>query len=237
MTAKKEVVTATSTQVSTQVEYNANDWGDITLEQKDLVLPKILIQHATSESVKTRKMAEGELLNTLTNENLGTEVDVLPFFKREHISVEKWNGKRFEFFKTESYTGKMKPFEEEIEGVRYKNSHVYEIFCLTKDLGLPVIIPFKGTSNKIGKNLVTLMYVQNIAEKLTPAGRWITYTTKQETNKDGDIYSVARFSPGKVSSKEEVAECLKWIPVLKESDFVAAEESVSTEPAFETTRF
>jgi hypothetical protein len=236
MTKKNElVINETSTEVAA---YNASDWGDIGLETKDLVLPRILIQQATSEAVKTKKASDGDLLNTLTDEVLGTSVEVLPFFKRESIVIEKWNGKKFEFLKIVPYEGKQKPFEEEIGGVRYKNSHMYEIFCLTKDMGLPHIIPFKGTSNKIGRNLLTMMYAQNIAEKLSPAGKWINYHTKQESNKDGDLYYVSAFAPTKRSSNTEVAECLKWIKVLKESNFQAAEEAqVSHEAPFETTRF
>jgi len=231
---KKELATVeTSTEV---IEYNPSEWGDVTLESKDLVLPRILIQHGTSESVKQKRAQEGDLLNMLTNSNYGNTVQLLPFFKRELIVVEKWNGKKFEYLKSIPYEGKMLPFEQEIEGIRYKNSHVYEVFCLTKELGLPHIVPFKGTSNKIGKNLVTMMYAQNPAERLTPAGRWITYSTKLESNKDGDSYYVANYSQDRLSTQNEVAECLKWVNVIKESN-IAIEEVKEETATVESKRF
>jgi hypothetical protein len=234
MSKKNELVETKNSEV-VAVDYNANEWGDVTLEQKDLVLPKILLQQSISEAVKQKKMQDGEFLNTLTDENMGSTVELLPFYKRESIVVEKYNGKKFIFDSIHPYDGKMRPFEEEINGVRFKNSHLYEFFALTKELGLPHIIAFKGTSNKVGKQLSTLMYASNIAEKLTPAGKWINYTSKVETNKDGDMYHVSAFSPLKRSTQEEVKECLKWISVLKESKFEAAEEAPMT--LVESNRF
>ena len=229
----KEVTTKQSTEVAVPTDLGA--WGDVVVEQKDLVLPKILIQQALSEAVKQKKANDGDLLNTLTGEVLGTEVELLPFYVKQSVVIEKWNGKKFEFHSVIQYDGKSRPFEEEINGVRYKNSHMYEFFCLTSSLGLPHILPFKGTSNKVGKQLFTMMYVSNIAEKLTPAGKWIKYSTKNEVNKDGDSYYVSHFNPGKKATNEEVKECLKWIETLKNSKFTSAEEKES--PAVHTDLF
>ena len=233
---KKELKVNESTSIVVKEEVNMSEWGDVTIEQKDLVLPKILVQQSMSEAVKQKKAEEGELLNTLTDENLGTSIELLPFFKRESVVIEKYNGKKFAFDKIIPYDGKSRPFEEEINGVRYKNSHQYEIFAITKDLGIPHILSFKGTSNKIGRQLVTLMYVSNPAESLTPAGKWITYGSKQEVSKDGDQYFVSAFTVSKKSTPEEVASCLKWIKVLKESSFEVSEEKVQ-EPTIQETRF
>lgn len=221
---KKELVKAETTAIVEVQEVNMGDWGDVSIESKDLVLPRLLIQQAMSEAVKLKTAKEGDIVNTLTGENLGESVELLPFFKTENIVVEKWNGRKFEFDKIVPYDGVAKPFEEEINGVRYKNSHQYLIYCLTKDLGMPHVLSFKGTSNKVGRQLVTLMYVSNKAKKLPPPGLWITFSAKTETSKAGDMYQVSNFAPSNNSSKEEIQECLKWVKVLKESDFTVSEE-------------
>jgi hypothetical protein len=100
---------------------------------------------------------------------------------------------------------------------------------------MPHVLSFKGTSNKVGRQLVTLMYVSNPAEKLPPPGKWITFSSKQETSKAGDMYQVSNFAPAKKSTKEEVQECLKWVKVLKDSDFTVAEEAPT--PVQESTVF
>lgn len=236
MSKKNEITVSESTTLVTQ-EYSSSDWGDVAVESKDLVLPRILVQQSMSEAVKQKTAEEGDLVNTLTNQNYGKSIDLLPFYKTESIVVEKWSGRKFEFHSVVDYDGKQRPFEEEIEGVRYKNSHQYLIYCLTGLDSIPHALSFKGTSNKVGKQLVTLMYIANKAEKLPPPGKWVTFAGKTETSKAGDMYQVSSFTPSKRATQEEIQACLKWIGVLKDSNIVTAEESPSHNEEIKETRF
>ena len=241
MKKKNEVVESKGTEVAAPI--NMSDWGDVVVEAKDLILPKILLQQALSEAVKDkqRSVKDGDYINTLTGEvcsNEGGNVHVLPFYCRQSYIIEKWNGKKFEYNKTiPCIVGQEPmPFEEDIGGVRFKNSHVYEFFCMLEDGGTPAIVSFKSTSHKTGKQLFNLMYLQNPQQGKTPAHNWIILGSKEDANKDGDKYNVMTIAVGAQSTKEQVAECLTWISTIKKSDFKVAEEKVSaaSEPVTET---
>lgn len=235
----KNAVTKTESKEVTTVsnEILNSDWGDVVIESKDLVLPKLIIQQAMSDAVKAKTAQEGDIVNTLTSENVGTEIELIPFYKTEQIVIEKWNGKKFVFYKIIPYEGKTLPFEEEIDGVRYKNSNMYNIFCLTKDLIIPHILSFKGTSYKTGKQLVSMMYISNKAEGLSPAGKAINFTSKPETSKGGDTYVVAAFTVKERTTQEQQQECLKWIKTLRTTNFATHEEKEENTPVVESNVF
>jgi len=233
---KQELVETKTTEVSA---VNLNDWGDVVVESKDLILPKILLQQAMSEAVKQRLAMSGDYFNSLTNEVVSSdkgEVEVLPFFCRQSYVVEKWNGKRFEFLRTDiCLPGEgQRPFEETIGSDRLKNVHCYDFFCLTKDGGVPCIISFRSTSHKAGKQLFNLMYVLNIAAKKTPADKWITLSRKEVSNDMGTFW-VMDFKPSRQSTQEELSECRNWINTIKTTAFKVSEEPKET--VVESTRF
>lgn len=240
MSKKNEVVETKTAELT--VPLDANEWGDVAVESKDLILPKILLQQAMSEAVKERTARDGDYLNTLLSSvcsNDKGEVSVLPFFCRQSYVVEKFNGRKFEYLRTDPYIvgEQARPWEEELGGVKYKNVHVYEFFCLTEEGGLPAIVPFKSTSHKAGKKLFNIMYVANRQQGKAPAHNWITLGRKEDTNDSGDKYWVMDFGLGRQSTKEEIAECLSWIRTIKESNVSAVEERPSTTTAQTETRF
>jgi hypothetical protein len=223
---KKELKVTEETSIVVQEEVNM---CDIEFEAKDLVYPKLLIQQSMSEAVKQKTAEEGDIVNNLTNENLGKVIQLLPFYKKESIIVEKWNGRKFEYLETRKYNGKVPPFEEEINGVRFKNSCQYLIYCLTSVDSMPHIISFKGTSRKIGSKLLTMMVLMNKAQGLPTCGKWITFSAATETSKSGDKYLVSSFVPSRVSTKEEIAKCEMWKPLIKDSDSeIAPDETPSS---------
>jgi hypothetical protein len=237
---KNEVTTAQSTEAA--VVYNANEWGDVVVEAKDLILPKILLQQALSEAVKQRVARDGDYLNTLTGavcSNEGGNVHILPFYCKQSYVIEKWNGKKFEFLKiAPNIPGEQKPFEETIGTERFKNSHVYEFFCLQESGGVPALISFKSTSHRAGKQLFNIMYEFMLDPKnsirKTPADTWFILGSKAETN-DMGTYNVMTVNVGRNSTKEEIDNCLKWMKTIKASDFKVADEkspSTTTETRF-----
>lgn len=234
---KKEVaVTTTETAVAV---VNMSDWGDVVVESKDLILPKLLLQQALSEAVKSRSANDGDYLNTLSGETM-KEVAILPFFCNQHYVIDKFNGKKFEYLRRDPYkVGEVRQWEENTAEGRFKVTHVYQFSCLIKGSGTPVIIEFKSTSNKVGQKLFNLMYVQNpnSTPPKTPAHNWITLGRKEETSKDNDKYFVMTITVGEESTPEDIKECFKWIPIIKNAAFKAAEEKTSPSQATTETRF
>jgi hypothetical protein len=212
-------------------------WGDVVVETKDLILPRIILQQALSEAVKTRTANDGDYLNTLSAETFQSK-PVLPFFCVQYYNIEKFNGKKFEFLRKDPYVpGIVRQWEENTAEGRLKVTHVYEYFCMTKDSGTPVIVSFKSTSHKAGQQLFNLMYVQNPQMGKTPAHNWINLGRKEETSKDGDKYFVMSISVDESSVPSDIESCFKWIPIVRKAAFKTAEEKPSTQQPITETRF
>lgn len=230
MTTKKEVTVQESKTITTPVDMN--EWGDVVVESKDLMLPRLMLQQAVSDMVKERLAKDGDYFNTLTNEiqSVDGKIKVLPFYVRQYFRIEKYNGRKFEFDSIVPYDGKPRPFEEMIGADKFKNLHVYEYFCLTEEGGLPVSLGFKSTSHKTGKRLFNMMYIANKQLNKPPANNWIELgSTTQE--KEGDKYKVIDYKTDRVATKEELTECLTWIKTIKETNVAIQEEPTTEQPA------
>ena len=239
MSKNKELVTQEASKELTTV--NMSEWGDVAVESKDFIMPKILLQQAMSEAVKSRVANDGDYFNTLTESVCSDDkgnVKVLPFFCKQSYTVDKWNGSKFVFDHVDPYIeGVARAFEETKEGVRYKVTHCYNFFCLLEEKGLPAIVPFKSTSNYEGKRLFNLMYISNPQQKKTPAHNWITLGRKQEVSKGGDKYFVMGIELDRESTIEELNECRTWVPIIKAANYKEADEKPETQQPITETRF
>ena len=238
MSKKQDLVKAQSNEVVTQV--NMSEWGDVVVESKDLLLPKILLLQAISEVVKQREGRDGDYYNTLLGEvcsNDKGEISILPFYCRQSYTVEKWNGKKFEFLRSDPHeVGEVRQYEVEDSTGRYKYLHNYEFFCMLENGGTPASVTFRSTSHKAGQQLFNLMYVQNYEKGRTPAHNWITLGRREQTNDMGTFW-VMDIGMGRESVVEEVKECLKWITVIKKSAYKVKEEKPSAPSHTTETRF
>lgn len=229
------------------VSTDADVWGNVVVESKDFIMPRILLQQAMSEAVKERVANDGDYLNTLTSSvcsNKDGEINILPFLCKQSYTVEKWNGSKFVYDHVDPYVeGVERKWEENINGIRYKVIHCYNFFCLLEEGGLPAIVPFKSTSHKTGQRLFNLMYVSNrqqtpaFPKGKTPAHNWITLGRKQDSNKDGDKYYVSEIELGRESTQEELKECLPWIKVINSANYKEADEKAPSQTTTTETRF
>lgn len=238
--SKKEVMETKSTELAL-VSTDMSAWGDVVVESKDFIMPKILLQQAMSEAVKSQAAKDGDYLNTLTASVCSDKegnVSILPFYCKQSYSISKWSGSKFIFWRTEAYVdGVVRSFEETLEGIRCKVVHNYNFFCLLEEKGLPAIVSFGSTSNYTGKRLFNLMYLSNPQQKKSPAHNWITLGRGQQSNKDNDKYFVMSIEVGRESTQEELKECLTWIPVIKQSNYKEAQEAPETSTPIVENRF
>jgi hypothetical protein len=191
-------------------------WGDTDVSTDDLILPKILLMQGLSELVAQGDAKMGDIINSLTSTVVGDEkkpVALLPFYCRKSWVIEKWDGSKFQYEKSIPDIGEKLPYDEEINGVKYKNSHQYEFFCLTEDKSIPHILTFRGKSHKTGKQLFTQMYVINKSLAKTPAAYWINLGCNRDKNDKG-TFMVWSFKPTHESTQQDITDCLKWIPIV-----------------------
>ena len=209
-----------------------DDWGDVQVESKDLMLPRLVLQQSGSDLVKDDKAKAGDYISTLTSDIYSKDgkVKLLPFYARQYIRVEKKVGNKFQFHRLDPYTGDIPSIgERQEESETVKDYHVYEFFCLTEEGGLPVVISFKSTSHKTGKRLFNQMYIANKQLGRAPAHNWIELSSaNQESN--GNRYKIMDFKLAEESNKEELDECLSWIRTFKSTTvFTGADSNDNSE--------
>lgn len=209
-----ELTTTQTTELTTAQDLSA--WGQADVSASDLVLPKILLMQGLSELVAQGNAKMGDIINSLTSEVIGGEkspIKILPFFCRKSWLIEKWTGSKYEYDKVIPDIGERLPYEEEIGGTRYKNSHQYEFFVLTSDKSIPHVMTFRGKSHKAGKQLFTQMYVVNKSLGKVPAAFWIDLGCNRDKNDKG-TFMVWTFKPSNPSSDADLKDCLNWIPIV-----------------------
>lgn len=225
---------------TTEVALNNSDWGDVEVSSRDLVISRITLMQGLSELVSDGKAKLGDLVNSVTKEVIAskdTTVELLPFYCTKTWITSKKKGNKFEFESAKPDQGQVMPFEETIGGEVYKHEHCYQFFFMTKELSIPVVASFRGMSHKVGKQLFTLMYVNNKQAGLPPANNWVSLGSVIDKNDKG-TFAVMSVKLSTKAVNDELKECLKWISTFKTSGAKVDEavEAAGTD-APQTARF
>lgn len=235
MSKKNEVVAAQEHAVAAPA---LADWGQPeAVEVRDVVIPKVLVMQKTSDLVDEGKAAEGDFVNSVSGQKLGSISEPLEFipFKLEKLwFISKKVGTRFELQEIIPYdpSNADMRYSEVISGEEWKRElHMRFYSILPSDPLLPFIVTFKSTSQKYGKALYTQMYVKNAASKVSPAGYVMVLYGTKEANDQGK-FIVPNFSVARKTSAEEEAHCLNWFKTLKTSNHVVDESSEKVEKNF-----
>lgn len=223
--AKNEVAktTTTSTEVALYSEQDLSDWGGNQLTSKDIIIPSLLLLQSNSEFVKQNKGKGGDFFDSVSEINYGPELkNIVPFHMEKTWTVEKFNGKKFEWDHTEKMTPENEnaKYEFDLDGVKYRNKYTYRFFVMVSDSILPYSIKMKGASKKTGSNLSTEMYVKNPMKKLPPAAMMINLRSELEKNDDGDSYFTMKMTVGDKTPYEKVMEALNWFKTIRDDKTV-----------------
>lgn len=210
---EKELTVAATTEVPTIIE-DMNEWGDVSVTSKDMVIDKALLMQGTSGLVSDGEAKVGDvMLGGVKVADYEKKFKLLPFLcKKEYVVSVKKDG-QWKFDHTEEIKGEFtRAYEENKFGNDYKNEAQYSFYCLTEDGGMPIVISFKGKSIRTGKGLFTQMYVQNKVQRppRIPAHNWILVGAKKEKNDKGP-YAVWTLALDSISTGEQRNDCITWI--------------------------
>lgn len=232
MTKKNEVAVTMSNEVAAYSEEDMQAWGTSEVSSKDIVIPSLILLQALSPQVNEGKGKAGDFIDSVTGENLGTELkDLVPFHMEKTWTVEKFNGKKWEWSHTEKMTldNENSPYEFEVGNDQYRRKYTYRFFVLVEGNVLPYSIKMKGASKKTGSNLSTEMFVKNAMKRLPPAAHLVTLKSELEKNADGDSYYVIKLVMGGKTNGDKVMEALNWFKTIRKSDAVVVDDSKDSE--------
>lgn len=240
MTKELAKTEETAAAVISQADMDA--FGDAPISSQDVVISKMLLMQGLSKAVADGDAKFGDMIDSGTREVMGSTdgdgVDLIPFHVHKTYINSKWNGKKYMFDSIEDVTpmNENKQWETVLEGVKYKHEKCFNFYCLNpKDMSLPIIVSFKSTSMKAGKELMTQMYVKNKAAGKVPPAKVITVGAAKVT-KDDNTFAVYNIKIARDSSMEEIKECIKWVKTIRNegvkvdnSDISGASEPASKE--------
>lgn len=221
--SKNEVAKATKTEAAVYSEADMAAWGGNELTSKDIIIPSLLLLQSNSEFVKLGKGKGGDFFDSVSEINYGPELKgVVPFHMEKTWTVEKFNGKKYEWDHTEKMTpeNENSPYEFDVGNDKFRNKYTYRFYVLVEGSILPYSLKLKGASKKTGSNLSTEMYVKNAMKKLPPAANLITLSSALEKNKEGDSYFVAKMLVADKTPYEKVMEALNWFKTIRDDKSV-----------------
>lgn len=221
--AKNEVAKTTTTEAAVFSEQDLADWGGNELSSKDIIIPSLLLLQSNSEFVKQNKGKGGDFFDSVSETNFGNELkDLVPFHMEKTWTVEKFNGKKWEWDHTEKMTpeNENSPYEFEVGNDKFRNKYTYRFYVLINGEVMPFAVKMKGASKKTGSNLSTEMYVKNAMNRLPPAAMMINLRSELEKNKDGDSYFTIKMSVSTKTPYEKVMEALNWFKTIRDDKSV-----------------
>lgn len=213
-----DLTKAAGTEVATA---SLDAWGTEAVETSDVVIPKILLMQKMSDAVDKDLAKEGDLIDSLTNEVLGSlkkPVEVIPFHREKLWFVSrmengKWVLDEIVDFNADNQNWR---YNDTVGGIEYKRElHMRYYVLRTDDLSLPYIVSFKSMSLASGKALYTQMYVKNRQAGKVPCAYTILLGGHKKENDKGK-FCVLDFELGREATNEEVQTAFQWFQTVKD---------------------
>lgn len=213
--------------------------------KSDVVIPKLLLMQGLSELVAARKAAQGDMVRSTTGEKLGDDthpVQVIPLTFQNLWMLSEKIGNKYEFrgYEPRTSANEAAPWDFKAGGTDWKRTKVMNLFALlpadieaqkaamaefetsgNMDLDkvlLPVVIPFRNTSFKAGKDIATLFAkaeaISRQVGKTIPAyGNMVSLKCEQQKNDKGAFFVFATEPAGKTSPEHREAAA-SWYGTL-----------------------
>lgn len=230
------------------------EFGPSPLQAKDLVIPYILLLNPTSKKVTNGEGAFGDFMNSLTNEKVGdlrTSFQFVPFWMRQTwVEYDVTDPKKKKFLRVVEMTpaNNKLPYEfsekdKDGKTIPCGRDDVMNFYgFLKKDLvkggAIPLILSFRRSSYKEGKNLANKMFVHNVNQGLPWCAYTVTITAEKRSN-EASTWAIPTAGISaeltEKTSKEHMLECLKWYKqiqtgaVKEDEDQIVGETEVVSE--------
>jgi hypothetical protein len=233
---KTELAKKESAEVSTELR---KSWGPSGVDDRDILVPKILLMQGLSELVAQGKANQGEIVRSTTGEVLAKKdgaVEVIPIRTFKTWGLSEKIGQKFEYRGIEAMTleNMDAPFEWEQNGTTWRRDRRLNFYVLVPadieremealrkmsvgdlpdpdDCLLPCVLTFQRTGYSVGKELATHF---KKAEHFgcPPAVTTFKVGSRIEKNDKGTFHVFTLTKAGKTST-QHLEVCKKWHDTL-----------------------
>lgn len=208
-------------------DFASGGWDTEKIDTKDIIIPKILLMHPTSDLVKKGTRNQGEIIKSTTGDLVakrGEFVDVLVFDKWKEWRVMKKNPQsgRFEYVRTEPWTPENDdaPWDY-TEGAdtmrRDKTMNFYGLIASEAESAsaFPVKLSFVRTGFKTGMKMADA-YARALMEKQPPTRQLFRLGSELVNGKEETFFAFT-VEPGQASTDAQKAAALKWRQVVMQA--------------------
>jgi hypothetical protein len=222
---------------------------DAHIDQGDILIPKLLLMQGLSQLVADEKAQMGDVINSVTNTVLGGKKGSMTFIPLSHSKTwvrYKMEGASPKFMGIEPFTvqNSRRPWEEEVDGVKYRNDACLNFFVLLESeindpRAMPYALSFRRTSYTAGKKLAT-HFAQCSMAGLAPYAGMLALTSEKQQNDHGPYY-VFNVVPVKDTPPEYAPKILQWAEFLASTSVKVDDSDIEAEgsgaSAVETKQF
>ena len=214
-----------SNSVAIAEDFSAGGWDTEVIDTKDIIIPKILLMHPTSDMVKKGERNQGEIIKSTSGEVVAKrneKFDVIVFEKWKEWRIMKKNPQsgRFEYVRLEAWTleNDSNPWEYTENGETYRRDKTMNFYgVLAKEAqngnAFPVKLSFVRTSFKTGMKVADA-YARALMEKQPPTRQVFKIGAELVNGKEETFFAFTA-EPGEGTTPEMRAAALQWRQVVQ----------------------
>lgn len=206
-------------------EFEAGGWDAEVVDTKDIIIPKILLMHPTSDLVKKGTRNQGEIIKSTSGDCVakrGETVDVIVFEKWKEWRIMRKNptSNRYEYVRTEAWTPENDDqawdYTEGADTMRRdKTMNFYGVLASEAATGnaFPVRLSFTRTGFRTGMKIADA-YARALMEKQPPTRQVFKIGSELVTGKEETFFAFTA-EAGQSTTPEQMTAALTWRKVVQ----------------------
>jgi hypothetical protein len=221
------VVATANKAVISHADFAEGGWDTEKIDTKDIIIPKILLMHPTSDLVKKGTRNQGEIVKSTTGEVVAKRnetFDVIVFDKWKEWRIMKKNptSGRFEYLRLDPWTPENddQPWEF-TEGTetyrRDKTMNFYGVLAKEAETGsaFPIKLSFVRTGFKTGMKIADA-YARALMEKQPPT-RQVFKVGAELVNGKEETFFAFTAEGGQATTEAQKKAAIGWRQVVQQA--------------------
>jgi len=213
----------------------------VVTDTSDLLIPRILLMHGTSKLVGQGNVHQGDIIDSVTEEVLGNikkPIEIIPIRQLDKKwSIDKFNGKKYEFLREEPWDESVKNQWEYTEnGQQFRRNARLSFYVLlardAKTNRLPYMISFQRTSYQAGRNIASFfseaLFAFKKGDKNSIPMAQVFELGCRADQAEGNTYFVMEAKRTRLSTPEEIEKAKFWFTQVKSSRYQVDSERKDT---------
>lgn len=192
---------------------------DSSIDASDMIIPNIYLTQKMSDAFDSGKAKEGEFIDSITEEVIGTEFDAQVCYVSKVWYVYEDHTKK-KFVRKEPVTAQNRSYDYSDRDLVYKFT-----VLVGADVGkrAPYGITLSGTSAAVGRRLITFFQREG-----GTAGHIITFRGTKTQNDKGSWFKWD-YAVGRVATDAEIGEARGWFESVSSGGVAHADDKPVTQ--------